>query len=64
MKNKREIIGLFLICALMVSLGLAFNPEEDQRYLPFLVVMAFVTLMFFLGKTGRTCTGGKHGRPL
>ena len=54
MKNKREIIGLFLICALMVSLGLAFNPEEDQRYLPFLVVMAFVTLMFFLVKIGQS----------
>lgn len=54
MKNKREIIGLFLICALMVSLGLAFNPEEDQRYLPFLVVMAFVTLMFFFVKIGQS----------
>jgi len=54
LKNKREIIGLFLICALMVSLGLAFNPEEDQRYLPFLVVMAFVTLMFFLVKIGQS----------
>lgn len=54
MKNKREIIGLFLICALMVSLGLAFNPEEDQRYLPFLVVMAFVTLMLFLVKIGQS----------
>ena len=54
MKNKREIIGLFLICALMVSLGLALNPEEDQRYLPFLVVMAFVTLMFFLVKIGQS----------
>ena len=54
MKNKREIIGLFLICALMVSLGLEFNPEEDQRYLPFLVVMAFVTLMFFLVKIGQS----------
>lgn len=54
MKNKREIIGLFLICALMVSLGLAFNPEEDQRYLPFLVVMAFVTLMFFLVKISQS----------
>lgn len=54
MKNKREIIGLFLICALMVSLGLAFNPEEDQRYLPFLVVMAFVTMMFFLVKIGQS----------
>jgi hypothetical protein len=54
LKNKREIIGLFLICALMVSLGLAFNPEEDQRYLPFLVVMAFVTMMFFLVKIGQS----------
>ena len=54
MKNKREIIGLFLICALMVSLGLAFNPEKDQGYLPFLVVMAFVTMMFFLVKIGQS----------
>ena len=53
MKNKKEIIGIFLICAVMVSLGLVFNPEEDQRYLPFLVVMAFVTLMFFLVKIGQ-----------
>lgn len=53
MKNKREIIGLFLICVVMVSLGLAFNPETDQVYLPFLVVMAFVTLMFFLVKINR-----------
>lgn len=60
MKNKREIIGLFLICALMVSLGLAFNPEEDQRYLPFLVVMAFVTLMFFLVKIGQSDLKGHH----
>ena len=34
----------------MVSLGLAFNPEEDLGYLPFLAVMAFVTLIFFLVK--------------
>ena len=38
----------------MVSLGLAFNPEEDLGYLPFLVVMAFVTLMFFLVKISQS----------
>ena len=54
MKNKREIIGLFFFFFFMVSLGLAFNPVEDQRYLPFLVVMAFVTLMFFLVKIGQS----------
>lgn len=37
----------------MVSLGMAFDPKEDRRYLPFLVVMAFVTLMFFLVKISR-----------
>lgn len=54
MKKKKEIIGIFLIGAVMVSLGLAFNPEEDLGYLPFLVVMAFVTLMFFLVKISQS----------
>lgn len=54
MKNKREIFGLFLICAVMVSLGVAYNPEEDLDYLPFLVVMAFVTLMFFIMKISQS----------
>ena len=54
LKNKREIVGIFLICAVMVSLGLAFNPEEDLAYLPFLVVMAFVTLMFLLVKISQS----------
>ena len=54
MKNKRGIIGIFLICAIMGSLGLAFNPEEDRRYLPFLVVMAFAMLMFVLVKIGQS----------
>lgn len=38
----------------MVSLGLAFNPKEDLGYLPFLVVIGFVTLMFFLVKISRS----------
>ena len=54
MKKKKEIIGIFLIGAVMVSLGLAFNPKEDLGYLPFLVVMAFVTLMFFLVKISQS----------
>ena len=53
MKNKRDMIGIFLICVMMISLGLAFDPEKDQRYLPFLIDMAFVTLMFFLMKINR-----------
>ena len=53
MKNKRDMIGIFLICVMMVSLGLAFDPEKDKRYLPFLTAMAFVTLIFFLMKSGR-----------
>lgn len=56
MKNKREIIGIFLIWVIMVSLGLAFDLEKDQKYLPFLVVIAFVTLMFFLVKINQTKT--------
>ena len=51
--KKKEIIGIFLIGAVMVSLGLAFNPEEDLGYLPFLAVMAFVTLIFFLVKISK-----------
>ena len=53
MKKKKEIIGIVLIGAVMVSLGLAFNPEEDLGYLPFLAVMAFVTLIFFLVKISK-----------
>lgn len=56
MKNKREIIGIFLIWVIMVSFGLAFDPEKDQKHLPFLVVIAFVTLMFFLVKINQTKT--------
>ncbi len=51
--KKKEIIGIFLIGAVMVSLGSAFNPEEDLGYLPFLAVMAFVTLIFFLVKISK-----------
>lgn len=54
MKKKREIIGYFMICLIMVSFGLAFDPEKDRKYLPFMVVMAFVTLMFFLMKISRS----------
>jgi hypothetical protein len=54
LKKKKEIIGIFLIGAVMVSLGLAFNPKEDLGYLPFLVVIAFVTLMFFLVKISQS----------
>lgn len=54
MKNKREIIGIFLICAVMVAFGLAFSPEKDQGYLPFMVFMAFVTLMFLLVKISQS----------
>lgn len=50
LKNKLEFIGIFLRCAIMVLLGLAFNPERDRRYLPFMVIIAFVMLMFFLMK--------------
>ena len=60
MKNKREIFGLFLICAVMVSLGVAFSPEEDLDYLPFLVVMAFVTLMFFIMKISQSNLKKQH----
>ena len=44
----------------MVSLGLAFDPEKDQRYLPFLTAMAFVTLMFFLMKSSRSNLKRQH----
>jgi len=53
LKKKKEIIGIVLIGAVMVSLGLAFNPEENLGYLPFLAVMAFVTLIFFLVKISK-----------
>lgn len=48
MKNKRGLIGVFLRCVLMISLGMAFDPERDYKYLPFMVLIAFVMLMFFL----------------
>lgn len=54
MKNKSEFIGIFLRCAIMVLLGLAFNPERDRRYLPFMVIIAFVMLMFFLMKINQS----------
>ena len=48
MKNRRELIGIFLRCVIMISLGAAFDPERDYKYLPFMVLIAFVMLMFFL----------------
>lgn len=48
MKNIRGLIGVFLRCVLMISLGMAFDPERDYKYLPFMVLIAFVMLMFFL----------------
>lgn len=48
MKNKRGLIGVFLRCVLMISLGMAFDLERDYKYLPFMVLIAFVMLMFFL----------------
>lgn len=60
MKNKRDMIGIFLICVMMVSLGLAFDPEKDQRYLPFLIAMAFVTLIFFLMKSSQSNLKRQH----
>lgn len=48
MKDRKDIIRIFLVCVIMLSLGFAFNMEEDYKYLPFMVFMAFVTLMFFL----------------
>lgn len=48
MKNQRGLIGVFLRCVLMISLGMAFDPERDYKYLPFMVLIAFVMLMFFL----------------
>lgn len=35
-------------CVLMISLGAAFDLERDHKYLPFMVLIAFVMLMFFL----------------
>ena len=32
----------------MISLGMAFDPERDYKYLPFMILIAFVMLMFFL----------------
>ena len=54
------MIGIFLICVMMISLGLAFDPEKDQRYLPFLIAMAFVTLMFFLMKSSQSNLKRQH----
>lgn len=48
MKDQKDIIRIFLVCVTLLSLGFAFNMEEDSKYLPFMVFMAFVTLMFFL----------------
>ncbi len=48
MKNKRGLIGVFLRCVLMISLGMAFDLERDYKYLPFMILIAFVMLMFFL----------------
>ena len=45
---------------MMVSLGLAFDPEKDKKYLPFLTAMAFVTLMFFLMKISRSNLKRQH----
>lgn len=38
----------------MAAFGVAFNQEKDQGYLPFMIFMAFVTLMFFLVKISRS----------
>ena len=54
MKNKRGLIGVFLRCVLMISLGMAFDPERDYKYLPFMVLIAFVMLMFFLLKISQS----------
>ena len=54
MKNKRELIGIFLRCVIMLSLGLAFDPERDYRYLPFMILIAFVMLILFLLKISRS----------
>lgn len=54
MNNKRSMIGIFLICVIMVSFGLAYDPGLDQRYLPFLIVMSFVTLLFFFVKISQS----------
>ena len=39
-----------MICVMMIFWGLAFDLEKAQRYLPLLVVIAFVTLLFLLVK--------------
>lgn len=54
MKNKRGLIGVFLRCVLMISLGMAFDLERDYKYLPFMVLIAFVMLMFFLLTVSRS----------
>ena len=41
-------------CVLMISLGMAFDLERDYKYLPFMVLIAFVMLMFFLLTVSRS----------
>lgn len=38
----------------MLSLGLAFDLERDYRYLPFMILIAFVMLIFFLLKINQS----------
>ena len=54
MKNKKGLIGIFLRCAILLLLGLAFDPERDYRYLPIMILIAFVILIFFLLKISRS----------
>ena len=41
-------------CAILLLLGLAFDPERDYRYLPIMILIAFVILIFFLLKISRS----------
>ena len=41
-------------CAIMISLGAAFDLERDYKYLPFMVLIAFVMLIFFLLTVSRS----------
>lgn len=54
MKNKKGLIGIFLRCVIMLLLGLAFDPERDYRYLPFMILIAFAILIFFLLKISQS----------
>ena len=54
MKNRKGLIGIFLRCAILLLLGLAFDPERDYRYLPIMILIAFVILIFFLLKISRS----------